>query len=339
MAKLNNFIFLNFVRLNFHSNKKNTMLSNLLFSLNAVAPVFLIISLGYFLKKIGMIEDSFIDTTSKVVFNVAMPALVFSKLATADFQSTFRVKPVLIAYFGTIAFFGIAWLIALLLTKDGKDQGAFIQASFRSNFAIVGFAIIFNMFGESGLSKAALLLAFVMPLYNILAVIALTTTTNQSNRIPIKRTIKEVITNPLIIAAFVAIPCALLHIKIPFFVAKSIDYLAAMTLPLALIGIGGSLYFRSIRKNFSLTFAGTAIKIIILPLILTAVTIFLDIRGEMAGVLFVLFASPTAIASFIMARAMGANSELAGNIVVTTTLGSILTISLGIFLLKSFSLI
>ncbi|OQX82623.1 transporter [candidate division KSB1 bacterium 4484_87] len=314
-------------------------MTNLLFSLNTVTPVFLIILLGFYLKRCEMITSAFIDTSSKVVFNIAMPALVFAKLASADFQSTFQIKPILIAYSGTISFFGIAWLLAIVLTKEGKDQGAFIQASFRSNFAIVGFAIIFNIFGESGLSKAALLLAFVMPLYNVLAVIALATTTNLQKQIPIKKTIKEIVTNPLIIAAFVAIPCALFRIKIPFFAAKAIDYLAAMTLPLALIGIGGSLHFYSLREYSALTFIAAAIKIIILPLSLILITIFLGIRGEMAGVLFVMFASPTAIASFIMARAMGANSELAGNIIVATTLGSVITISLGIFLLKSFALI
>ena len=104
-------------------------MTNLLFSLNTVTPVFLIILPGFYLKRREMITTAFIDTSSKVVFNIAMPALVFAKLASADFQSTFQIKPILIAYFGTISFFGIAWLLAIVLTKEGKDQGAFHSVS------------------------------------------------------------------------------------------------------------------------------------------------------------------------------------------------------------------
>jgi len=230
-------------------------------------------------------------------------------------------------------------LFATFLSKDGKDQGSFIQGSVRSNFAIVGFALISNSLGNHALGKAAILLAFIMPLYNVLAVIALTVPVQKEKEFGYKKIIIEIITNPLILATLVAIPFSYFKISVPQFLMKTIDYLATLTLPLALLGIGGSLNFESIKKDSQLTVFATLIKIIIIPASLTYIAILLGYRQEDLGILFMLFATPTAIVSFIMADAMGCNSELAGNIIVTTTLGSIFTLSLGIFIMKSIALL
>ena len=229
----------------------------------------------------------------------------------------------------------VNWLIALVVSKNGRDQGSFIQGSFRGNFAIVGFAIIYNMFGNSGLGKAAIMLAFIMPLYNVLAIIALTVPVHKEKQVGIKRIIIEILKNPLLLAAVFAMPFSVCKITIPQFLFKPIEYLADITLPLALIGIGGSLNFESIKKDSKLAFIATVLKIVVIPLALTFLAIVFGFSGENLAVMFILFACPTAIASFIMAKAMNCNAELAGNIIVLTTLGSVLTISLGIFILKS----
>jgi len=310
-------------------------MQNLIFSLNVVSPVFLIILLGIVLKRSHIIDDTFISVSSKVVFNVAMPALVFNEICRIDFRAAFDLKQVLWVYAGTLAVFICAWLLVLLLTRDGRDQGAFIQGSVRSNYAIVGFSIILNMFGSNALSLAAILLAFIMPVYNVLAVVALTAPLNRERHLGALKTLFMIIKNPLILALIVALPFSLSRINVPEALSVAVTYLAKMTLPLALLGIGGSLNFASVKKDWRLALVATILRLIVFPAALTYGAICLGYRGESLGVIFVLFATPTAIASFIMAKAMNSNAELAGNIVLLTTLGSVVTMSLGIFIIRT----
>src|SRR5690606_23410141 len=144
-----------------------------------------------------------------------------------------------------------------------------------------------------------------------------------------------IITNPLILAAAAAIPFSLFQIRLPQMILTSIDHLSSLTLPLALIGIGGSLSFRGVREDLRLAFSAALLKIVLLPILVIAAAVHCGFRGPELGVLFFFFASPTAIASYAMAEAMGSNGRLAGNIILLTTMGSIFTISTGIIILKS----
>ena len=126
-------------------------MQNLAITFNIVAPVFLIVFLGIFLKKIGLIHDAFTKACSKLVFLVALPALLFIQIATTDFGTVLNPKQIVFAYAGVMASFAFSWLISIIVTRDGKDRGAFIQGSFRGNFAILGFAMIANAFGTHAL--------------------------------------------------------------------------------------------------------------------------------------------------------------------------------------------
>lgn len=314
-------------------------MQNLFFTFNVVAPVFLIIFLGLWLKKKRWIDQNFVAISSRLVFSVTLPALVFSEISATDFSVTFNLKALLLIYLSTIVIFLLSWLISLGLSKRGVDRAVFIQGSFRSNFAIIGFALLSNLKGEQVLTKAAIILAFVMPLYNVLSILALTLPVRKEKQLSYGIALREIITNPLIIAILIALPFSYLKIRLPNFVDTTIDYLATLTLPLALLGIGGTLNFASIKKDFKLALLATFIKIVLLPASLTFAAFQLAIVDEDIIVLFMLFATPTAVVSYIMAEAMGCNSELAGNIIVMTTLGSIFTISLGIFILRSVGVI
>lgn len=226
----------------------------------------------------------------------------------------------------------------MLFIDDGKDRAVFIQGSFRSNYAIVGIALVANMFGEHALGKAAMVLAFIAPLYNVLSVIALAFPVRQEKQLSFGKMVLEIITNPIILAAVVALPFSHFQIHLPQILFKTVNYLAALTLPLALLGIGGALNFESIKKDSRIAIFSTFVKIVIIPLTLSFLAYKLGFKNEDLGIMFLLFASPTAIVSYIMAKAMGCNSELAGNIILMTTLGSILTISLGIYIIRSFGL-
>ena len=236
-------------------------MNNLIFTFNVVAPVFLLIFLGYILKIRKFINQNFILVSSKVVFNVTVPALIFAKLSTTDFRVTFDIKQIVFVYIGVLIFFGLSWLFSTFLSRDGEDQASFIQGSVRSNFAIVGFALISNSFGNHALGKAAIVLAFIMPLYNTLAVIALTVPVKDEKQLSYKKTLVEIITNPLIVTTLIAIPFSYFQIAVPQFLMVTIDYLATLTLPLALLGIGGSLSFESIKKDSRLTIFATRSRV------------------------------------------------------------------------------
>jgi hypothetical protein len=154
-----------------------------------------------------------------------------------------------------------------------------------------------------------------------------------------KNTLFEIVLNPLIVAVVIGLPFSFYKIKIPSFINLTIGFLAELALPLALVGIGGSLNLQNIKKASGLAFTSSAIKIILIPIFLTAGAYYFGFRELDLGIMFVLFASPTAIVSFIMAEAMGANSKLAGNIVLISTVGSVFTIAVGIVILKELALI
>jgi len=315
------------------------LIDNIIFTANTVAPVFLIIALGFFLKKIKIINEQFVTITSKFVFNVSLPALIFMKLYDIDLSAVIDVTQIIYIYAGTLSIYFIVWIISIPFIKDGRDLSVFVQGAYRSNYAIVGLAIISNLFGDDGLGKASIILAFILPLYNILAVVILTVPMRKVRKHNIKGTISEIISNPLIIAVLFSLPFSLFKVELPSMIFASGNFLADVALPLALVGIGGSLNVENIKKASGLAFTSSAIKLIALPVVLTIGAYLAGFRNMDLGIMFVLFSCPTAIVSFIMAEAMGCNSKLAGNIVVISTIGSVITISTAIIILRSVNLI
>lgn len=315
------------------------MIENIIFTGNVVAPVFLLIALGYFVKRINVINENFVDVTSKFVFTVSLPALVFINIAEIDLSTVIDFNQIIYIYAATIITFFLIWILSIPFIKEAKNLSVFVQGAYRSNYAIVGFAIISKLFGDSALGKASIVLAFALPLYNVLAVIILTVPFRKERKLNLKRTLIEIILNPLIVAVIVGLPFSYFKIEIPSVINSTLGFLAELALPLALVGIGGSLNLQNIKKASGLAFTSSAIKVVLIPLILTAGGYYFGYRGIDLGVMFILFACPTAIVSFIMAEAMGANSKLAGNIVLISTVASVFTIAAGIVILKELSLI
>ena len=314
-------------------------MENFLFTVNIVAPVFLMVALGYFLKVINLINDQFVDVTSKFVFNVSLPALVFIKISAVRLQQVLQIRDVVFIYACIITIFIISGIVAYIFTKSGEDRGAIIQGGYRSNFAIVGLAILGNMYGSEVVGYASLLLMFIMPLFNVLAVIALTVPMKKAKSLDLKGTLLEILKNPLILAIIFSIPFSYYQIEIYDPLNISANYLAALALPLALVGIGANLNIRNLFTASAKAYLSSSLKIVFSPILAVSTALLMGYRGETLGIIFILFAAPSAIVSFIMAKAMGSNETLAGNIVVITTLGSIITISIGTYILKSLGMI
>ncbi len=314
-------------------------MDNLVFSINVVAPVFTIILLGVFLKRIKLIDDAFVSVSSALVYKTSLPVLIFLNISRTDFVSIFNGKIILIFYAGILSAFAVAVIISLLFIKDKKRAGAFIQGSYWGNSVIVGLALVLNVFGDRGVAQASIIVAFLIPLFNSLAVLTLTVTSGKHGSGSPGLIIGKLSRNPLIIAVLLALPFSVFRISIPVFMSTSLSYLARMSLPLALIGIGGSLSFESLRSNSILSLAAALIKIVFVPLAVVSAALKFGITGELLSILFLISATPTAISSFIMARAMDSDSQLAASIIVITTLASVFTMGAGIFILKALGLL
>lgn len=302
--------------------------------LNSIGPIFIIIYLGYFLKVIGLINDRFNKLISHFVFNVSLPALIFMKLAFVSFGNVFRIELIIVIYIGVMIGFIGSWIFAVFFITKGEGRGVFIQGSFRGNEAIIGMALIINFYGDQAAAKVATILVFLIPLFNILSIIALTFSDSEERKNELKTGLISLAKNPLLISIFVSILVSIYSVPVHNIIKSTGESLAAIALPLALIGIGSSLDFKQIKYSSAIAFAAIAFKLILMPVLGTTIAFTFGIRGESLGIIYILFACPTAIVSYIMAEALGKHGKIAGNIVVFSTTISMLTIGIGLYLLR-----
>ena len=308
------------------------MLAIFLQTLTITAPVFTMLFVGVVLKRVGWINDSFIHTASALVFNVTMPALLFLGIVHADLNAA--LQPKVLGYFtvATLVSFALAWGWSIWRCPR-EDRGIYTQGAFRGNNAVIGLALAASMYGDYGISLGAVLAALVILLYNTLSTIVLAVYSPVIKSDPWSICL-SVFRNPLIISVLAAVPFAAFKIVLPGWLQASGEYLAAMTLPLALICIGGTLSLAALRKSGDLAVSASLLKMIGLPLITTWGAWLYGFRGPELGTLFLYFASPTAAASFVMARAANGNHELAAAIIVITTVMAAVTTNIGIFVLQ-----
>ncbi|MDT8907384.1 hypothetical protein SAMN03159507_01682 [Pseudomonas sp. NFACC32-1] len=308
------------------------MLAIFLETLNVTAPVFAMLFLGVLLKRIDWINDNFIHIASSLVFNVTMPALLFLGILHADLHAA--LQPDLLIYFciATLLSFAMAWGWAIWRCPR-EDRGIYTQGAFRGNNGVIGLALAASMYGDYGISLGAILAALVILFYNTLSTIVLAVYSPVIKSDPWS-ICKSVISNPLIISVIVAAPFAYWQIGVPNWFETSAKYLSQMTLPLALICIGGTLSLAALRKSGKMALSSSLVKMVGLPLVTTLGAWLWGFRGAELGILFLYFGSPTAAASFVMARAADGNHELAAAIIVITTLMAAITTNVGIFVLQ-----
>ncbi|MDD2049001.1 AEC family transporter [Pseudomonas putida] len=308
------------------------MLALFLQTLNITAPVFAMLFMGVFLRRINAINDGFIHTASSLVFNVCMPALLFLGIYHADLSAA--VKPGLLLYFAiaTLIGFGLAWGLAIWRCPR-QDRGIYTQGAFRGNNGVIGLALAASMYGDYGISLGAVLAGLVILLYNSLSVVVLAVYSPSAKSDPWS-ICKSILRNPLIISVLLAAVLAYGQVALPNWLLTSGDYLAQMTLPLALICIGGTLSLASLRQSGGLAVSVSLLKMLWLPLLATLGAFACGFRGAELGILFLYFGSPTAAASYVMARSTNGNHELAAAIIVITTLMAAITTNIGIFFLQ-----
>ena len=312
-------------------------MSNFLFSINVTIPIFLVMVIGYFLRRIGMLNENFVSVCDKFNFKVTLPFLVFKDLANVDIVSVWDTKYVLFCALATSAGFFGSWIIAKVFLKDKSLRGAFTQASFRSSAAVMGLAFIQNIYGESAMGS--LMIIGAVPLYNIYSVLVLTfegeSEDGKRDTSKIKQAGINILKNPIIIAIVLGVIIALLGNPLPELINSTVESVAKMATPLALIGLGAGFEGRKALKKIKPTLGAAFIKLIGQAAIFIPIAAALGFTGEKMVALAVMLAGPATPSCYIMAKNMNNDGVLTASIVVATTLLASVTLTGWIFLLRT----
>lgn len=329
-------------------------MQNLLFTLNAILPILLPVLLGYFLKKIKFFDDETFVKINKLVFKVLIPVLLFSNLYMADL-SDIDWPFVLFSAGAILVLFGLGLIIALFI-KDKKQKGVILQAAFRSNYAIIGIPLATMLGGEAARAAASVVAAITVPMFNILAVIALSIYDHEDDvKVSIKDVLKKIITNPLIIGVIAGLVFCLIGMGInalggnmqsflnkdnmtgaAAFIPKTISSIANLATPLALLVLGGRFEFKAIKSLWMQLSVSVSIRLVVTPLVFLTIAYFLGFNSATEfAILIALFATPIAVSSVPMALQMKQDDELAGQIVVWTSALSAITLFIIIFICSS----
>jgi len=312
-------------------------MDNFLYSINTTIPIFFVMVLGWWLRQRKMLNDNFVTVANKFNFTVTLPVLLFRDISGVDIRAVFDLKYVLFCAFASTASFFLIWGGVKLFLHDKSIRGAFVQASFRSSAAVMGLAFIQNLYGKSAMGP--LMIIGAVPLYNILSVIVLTFEADSSdgnkNTGKIKSACINILKNPIIIAIVLGLVSALLCVDYPTLVDKSINNVAQMATPLALIALGAGFEGKKALAKVKPTLAASFIKLVAGPALWLPIAFLIGFSGEeMIGVL-VMLAAPATPSCYIMAKNMNNDGVLTASIVVTTTLLAAFTLTGWIFLLKT----
>ena len=314
-------------------------MNNLIFALNATMPVFLMMVLGYILKQLKWIDEEFAGKINSFVFHVPLPVLVFKDLATVDFTEVWDTK--------FVAFCFVATLISILLAagisflwQDKSIQGEFVQASYRSSAAILGIAFIQNIYGNAGMGP--LMVVASVPLYNVAAVLILTLLGKEHkkmDKVLLIKTLKGIITNPIIIGIVLGFAWSLLRIPMPAIMEKTVTNVANIATPLGLMAMGAAFDWKKAFAKMKPALTAVMIKLAGFVLIFLPIAIKMGFSEEKLVALLVMLGSATTISCYVMAKNMGHEGTLTSSVIMLTTLFCAFTLTGWLFVLRSIGLI
>ena len=308
-------------------------MENLMISANAVLPMCLVMALGYGTRRLGWVRREEISTINKIAFRIFLPCLLYYNIYCSDLSGSF--DPLLMAYAvgGVLLTFGLALGYTLLTEKLPERRGVLIQGMFRSNYVIMGIPVATALLGADQLGTVSILIAVIVPLFNMLAVVVLEVFRGQKPK-PL-HILCQIAKNPLVIGSVLGILTLVAGIRLPHILEQTIQSVSAIASPLQLFLLGAFFQFSGLKTYRRELVTVSIAKLIVSPGLFLGLGALLGFRGVAFVSLIGIFASPTAVNSFTMAQQMGGDAELAGDIVVTTSAASILTMFLWIFLFKS----
>ncbi len=318
-------------------------MSSFLFTFNVVSPIFILIFFGWFLKRIKMINEEFTNIAEKIAYNIALPALLLLEIAQSDTSVVFDVKFILFSVIGTLLQVLFLFVFVQIGIRTNDTRGAFIQAAFRSSFAIIGIPLIQDMIGGNGMDALTSVLPYTVIMFNFFAVLAFSVYAPKDEKQSALQTIKKctlnVIKSPQIIASVIGIIILLSGITLPIPISKSLTYISDILSPLALLCIGANLSTQGFGRNIKLSVLCTAFKILIFPTVAFIIAYYMGFRGAQLAVLFVQFGGPASATGYIMAKSMKSDHHLTSNVILLSTVFSMFTIFAGVFIMNHFNLI
>lgn len=322
-------------------------MENLIFSLNATAPVFLMMLLGMLFRRLGWIDEAFASKMNRFVFLVPLPVLVFHDLASAEIGDVWNFRFVAFCFLATAASIAICALLSCLL-KEKPWRGEFIQASYRSSAALLGIALTTNIYGDAGL--VPLMIIGSVPLYNVMAVVVLSLTApdekKASGQAAIsrkaelwKRTLKGIVTNPIILGILLGLLWSMLRLPLPPILEKTVTNLGDLAAPLGLMAMGATFRLDKAMGQAKPAIAASFIKLVGFCVLFLPLAVRLGFREEELVAILIMLGSATTVSCYVMAKSMGHEGVLTSSAVMLTTLFSAFTITGWLFLLKSFGLV
>lgn len=314
-------------------------MENLIFSLNATIPIFLMMLLGMLFRKLGWMDEVFAAKMNKFVFLVPLPVLLFEQLAMVDFSEVWDIKFILFCFVVTAISITISTLISMLW-KDRSIKGEFIQATYRSSAALLGIAFIQNIYGTAGM--APLMIIGSVPLYNIMAVVVLSLFkpgNNSFDKALVKKTLKGIATNPIIIGIVAGFVWSALKLPMPSILHKTVSSIGATATPMGLMSMGATFEMKKATSKIKPTLVAVFMKLVGFCAIFLPVAAMLGFRNEQLIAILVMLGSATTVSCFVMAMNMGHEGTLSSGVIMMTTLLSAFTLTMWLDVLRSFGLV
>lgn len=318
------------------------ILSSFIFALNSTLPVFLVILVGRFFMRVGIISEEWTKISDRMAFRYALPVVLFLDIAKMDIHRDLDMTFIIFCMVSTTAMFFLIYLISRICLKDKTMVGSFAQGAVRGSAAILGIPFVTNIYGEPGMVPLMILAA--VPLFNAYSVVILTISSRKflsgsKTKIQYRLILKSIFKNPLIRGILIGFPFCILGIKLPPILDKSLTSIGTMAVPLMLISIGADFKMSDLTAKFKLSAIASAIKLVILPLAVLPIAIYMGFRDSALIAILVMLGAPSAVSGYIMSKAMDNDYVLMSNIVVMTTLLSSVTFTFWIFILRYMSLI
>ena len=306
---------------------------NLIFSLNATLPSFLVMVAGGLLGRLGFLPREFCKASDKLTFKITLPIMLFLDMSDVDMRHDFQPKFVLFCFGATLISILVIWGLARALLRDKTIIGEFVQASYRSSAAVLGVAFIQNIYGDAGM--APLMILGSVPLFNIFAVLILMIEAPGEQRATPRpgQLLYGVVTNPILLGIVAGTVFSLLPVELPTIADKTLNSLASLTTPLALLSIGASFEGTKALQKAGPTLVAALLKTVGLSAIFIPCAVALGFREKELGALLIMLGSPTTPSSYVMAKNMGHEGVLTASTVAATTLLSALTLTAWIFIL------
>lgn len=280
--------------------------------ISTIIPIFIIISLGLFAKQKGFITPEFLNPANRLVYHIAIPAMIFSAISKASLNTQMNLKVIMITLVSLMSISAVAFGTARFLKMAGSSKGTFIQCSFHGNLGYIGLAVAFYYLGDSGFVKAAIIAGFVMILQNILAVFVLQYHSKSNAGHPkMVDTLKKTMANPVILSAIAGILFSLSNVTMPLILDRALDILKGLALPLALLIIGASLSFEKLKSRFLIVMVSSFLKVMVAPAIGFILFKFFLVHPKDYLPGLIILSSPTATLTYIMAKEIGGDPDFA----------------------------